>query len=111
MFLVKFLVFLYVGYEEVKSEVDNGFVNCNNFFYKGIAPVIDYRLAPAYAHTDICQKFRNNYHYATKYSKRWKIPLFAAYKLEYFTCASRQDDRQQTWFVEPQVRRFTSQSL
>ena len=103
MILLKLLLFLCIGCEELKSEVINDFTNCQNFFYKGIAPVIDYESDP----TDICQKFGDNYYYATKYLKEWRIPLFSAYKLECFECVnSPQPKRRDTWFVEPQVSQF-----
>jgi len=109
MFFLSLLLLLCVGHEEVKSEVDNGFVNCNDFFYKGIAPVLDYVLnaVEEYAPTDICQKLRNNPHYATKYTKYWRVPLFSAYTLVNDRCVNRQAQRRQTWFVEPQVRKLT----
>jgi len=110
MFLLNLLFLLCVGHEEVKSEVDDGFVNCNDFFYKGIAPVLDYvpNNVEEPAPTDICQKYEDNYHYATKYTKYWRVPLFSAYTLENDRCVNRQAQRRQTWFVEPQVRKLIS---
>ena len=109
MILLKFVLFLCIGYEGLKSEVINGFAGCTNFFYRGTVPAIDYesQIEP----TDICQRFGDNYHYATKYSKYWRIPLFSAYKLEYFECDAQQPQRRKTWFVEPQVSKFILHSV
>ena len=88
MILLKLLLFLCIGCEELESEVINDFAGCTNFFYRGTAPAIDYE--PDIEPTDICQKFEDYYYYATKCSKYWRVPLFSAYKLEYFECVNHQ---------------------
>ena len=84
----------------VRSEVGNDFSNCDQFFYKGIPPLLQRHSSQP--PKSICQWYKNDYHYATLYSTDLRIPLFSAYTLS-GPCQGRQTDRMATWFVEPQV--------
>ena len=94
-----FLVFCF-HVVAVRSEVVDDFSNCNQYFYKTIPPRIEgyFREEPK----RICQKFNDEYHYATLYSTTLRIPVFTAYTLP-APCPGNQDDRRKTWFIEPQV--------
>ncbi|NXP96150.1 ENDD1 protein, partial [Passerina amoena] len=77
------------------SEVVNSFASCPQFFYAGTPPnnALNPR-NPAW----ICQRFRNQYHYATLYDRDRRIPVYSAYK--YRPVSGK---RSKVWYVEPQL--------
>ena len=101
--LMKLLViFLYLG--AVTSEVDFHFSKCKNFFYQRTPPTIDYQdLKGKDEPVMICQYYNGQYHFATLYSERYRIPIYSAYNLTLETCSQTRPGK---WFMEPQVGRL-----
>lgn len=106
--LMKLLViFLYLG--AVTSEVDINFTKCKNFFYQGTPPAIDYQdLKDEHEPVTICQYYKGQYHFATFYSKRYRIPIYSAYNLTLQKCSQTRPGK---WFMEPQVGRQIATSF
>ncbi|NXT00449.1 ENDD1 protein, partial [Jacana jacana] len=77
------------------SEVVTSFQSCPQFFIDEAPPnealVPD---NPAW----ICQRFNNQYHYATLYNRDLRIPVYSAYLYE-----PGPGKRPNTWMVEPQL--------
>ena len=98
-FLQLFFV-LCIHFVGVRSEVDGDFNKCDHFFYKNTPPQLGrhFNQPPK----EICQRFQNDYRYATLYSTDLRIPLYSAYTDE-GPCQGQQDNRRAAWFVEPQV--------
>ena len=103
--LMKLLViFLYLGAATSEVAIGSDFSWCENFFYQSRPPTIDYQDPTG---TDkpvmICQYYNGQYHFATLYSKEYKIPIYSAYNLTLETGCSQ--TRPNSWFMEPQVGR------
>jgi len=82
----------------LNAEVVTQFDLCKQFFYKESEPIgFDQN------YVRICQKYNNEYYYATLYSKNHRIPAFSAYKFD-FICDLNNAGRRSNWFIEPQVR-------
>ncbi|XP_078345365.1 endonuclease domain-containing 1 protein-like [Oculina patagonica] len=94
-----FLVFCFYAVA-VRCEVGNDFNNCPQFFYKGRPPQLQRHLAQP--PKSICQRHENQYHFATLYSTRLRIPLYSAYTLP-DPCQGSQPNRKSGWFIEPQL--------
>lgn len=77
------------------SEVFNDFASCSRFFYEGFTP--NNALQPANP-AWICQRYSNQYHFATLYDKTRRIPVYSAYIYQ-----PGSSPRPQLWFVEPQL--------
>ncbi|NXB19821.1 ENDD1 protein, partial [Rhagologus leucostigma] len=77
------------------SEVVKDFAKCPKFFYEEIPP--DNALEPANP-AWICQRYNNQYHFATLYDKTLRIPVYSAYIYQPGSSTKRQ-----SWFVEPQL--------
>ncbi|XP_054890076.1 endonuclease domain-containing 1 protein-like [Poeciliopsis prolifica] len=77
------------------GEVSNSFSQCLDFFYNRTPPRglenVDYK--------QICQLYKNRYHFASLYRRQHRAPLFSAYKL------SPADGKRpkQPWMYEPQL--------
>ena len=84
-----------------KCEVDQGFGNCMQYFYKRTPPSLTRSFAEP--PKSICQRYDNAYRYATLYSTSLKIPVYSAYTLPDPCSGSPEPERRSTWFVEPQV--------
>ena len=82
------------------GEVDSDFTKCKQFFYKESPPVFS---GIGLDLKDICQYYDHSYRYASSYSTAYRIPIYSAYLLPRGGCQGQQPERQQTWFVEPQV--------
>ena len=106
--LMKLLViFLYLG--AVTSEVDVHFSKCKSFFYQDTPPAIDYQdLKDENEPVTICQYYNGQYHFATLYSVRYRIPIYSAYNLTLEKCS---ETRSGNWFMEPQVGRQIATSF
>ncbi|XP_068045494.1 endonuclease domain-containing 1 protein-like [Anomalospiza imberbis] len=78
------------------SEVVTSFASCPEFFYAGTTP--NDGLNPKNA-SWICQRFRNQYHYATLYDRDNRIPVYSAYKYE----PGDVKKPPEWWLVEPQL--------
>lgn len=81
----------------VVGEIGKDFSHCPNFFYNKTPP--QGVSAPGYQ--PICQRYRNQYHFASLYDRQRRVPLFSAYRL------SPADGKRpkSVWMYEPQVRR------
>ncbi|NXA86199.1 ENDD1 protein, partial [Melanocharis versteri] len=77
------------------SEVVRSFVSCPQFFYRNTPP--NNALQPANP-AWICQRYNNQYHYATLYDRNRRIPVYSAYIYQ-----PGSDPRPQVWLVEPQL--------
>lgn len=77
------------------SEVFNDFASCSRFFYEGFTP--NKALEPANP-AWICQRYNNQYHFATLYDKTRRIPVYSAYIYQ-----PGSSPRPKWWFVEPQL--------
>lgn len=84
----------------VRSEVGHDFTNSNKFFYKGSPPQLQRQFGETPKR--ICQKYQNQYHFATLYSTGLRMPWYSAYKLP-APCQGTQPKRKSDWFMEPQV--------
>ncbi|XP_066563275.1 endonuclease domain-containing 1 protein [Amia ocellicauda] len=82
-----------------QPEVVNDFHNCKGFFYRGTKP----KGIATGQHVRICQRLQNQYHYATLFDPKSKIPVYSAYKLETGSKGER------TWHYEPQVNDSNSE--
>ncbi|XP_028818395.1 endonuclease domain-containing 1 protein [Denticeps clupeoides] len=69
---------------------------CLDFFYKGNVP--DWVQASRDT-VRICQRFQNQYHFATLYDASHRIAVYSAYVFE----PSNGGGREKRWFVEPQL--------
>ncbi|XP_061582020.1 endonuclease domain-containing 1 protein-like [Cololabis saira] len=89
-FLLLWLSVLVIG------EVGKDFSNCLGFFYDEIPPVTRINAA---GFQPICQRYKNQYHFATLYHRQHRTPLFSAYRL-----SSADGKRPQpTWMYEAQL--------
>ncbi|KAG7214438.1 hypothetical protein INR49_006395 [Caranx melampygus] len=80
----------------VHAEVVTNFrTKCKEYFYRDLEPQVQ----SLRDYTHICQRFENQYHFATLYDTARRIPLYSAYKYSYEggTCP-----REDYWFIEPQ---------
>ncbi|NXL72587.1 ENDD1 protein, partial [Leptocoma aspasia] len=77
------------------SEVVKYFTSCHKFFYMNTTP--DNGLEPQKP-AWICQRYQNQYHFATLYDRGLRIPVYSAYIYQ-----PGPGDRSKSWFVEPQL--------
>ncbi|NXR60455.1 ENDD1 protein, partial [Rhadina sibilatrix] len=77
------------------SEVMKSFASCSQFFYRNTIP--DNALEPQNP-ARICQRYKNQYHFATLYDRDLHIPVHSAYIYR-----PGSGDRYNSWFVESQV--------
>nr|XP_023010517.1 endonuclease domain-containing 1 protein [Maylandia zebra] len=79
----------------VVGEIGKDFSHCPNFFYNNTPP--QGVSAPGYQ--PICQRYRNQYHFASLYDRQRRVPLFSAYRL------SPADGKRpkSVWMYEPQL--------
>ncbi|XP_003220788.2 endonuclease domain-containing 1 protein [Anolis carolinensis] len=68
---------------------------CPHFFFRGVPPSLG--LEPSRP-ARICQRYKNQYRYATLYDKDNRIPVYSAYIYNPGTAK-----RPSTWMVEPQL--------
>ncbi|KAM6923958.1 endonuclease domain-containing 1 protein-like [Xenentodon cancila] len=89
LFLLLWLSVLVIG------EVGRDFSNCLGFFYNEIPPTG----ISAAGYQPICQRYKNQYHFATLYRRQHRAPLFSAYR------PSSADGKrpESTWKYEPQL--------
>ena len=99
--LNQLLLILWLNAFGVRSEVNSGFGNCMQYFYKSTPPSLtrNFFNPPR----SICQRYNGVYYYATLYSTSLRIPLYSAYTLPGPCSGSPQPQRRSRWFVEPQV--------
>ncbi|XP_070798996.1 endonuclease domain-containing 1 protein [Pituophis catenifer annectens] len=79
-----------------------GFAECDAFFYGQLPPAG----FPAEQVAKICQKYRGEPRFATLYSTREKVPLFAAFRYTRGDPAGQeeqQEEEEARWLVEPQI--------
>lgn len=69
---------------------------CQEFFHQGRIPDLGQE-RPGVVH--ICQRFLNQYHFATLYDTHNRIAVYSAYIFE----PSNGGGREKRWFVEPQA--------
>ncbi|KAG8136984.1 hypothetical protein E2320_005527 [Naja naja] len=74
-----------------------GFAECDAFFYGQVPP----SGFPGEQVAKICQKYRGEPRFATLYSTREKIPLFAAFRYTEGDPAGQEEESR--WLVEPQI--------
>ncbi|XP_056369701.1 endonuclease domain-containing 1 protein-like [Oenanthe melanoleuca] len=77
------------------SEVVTSFEDCSQYFYEATTP--NDILRPSNA-AWICQRYRNQYHYATLYDRDGRIPVYSAYIYQ-----PGPGSNSPVWFVEPQL--------
>ncbi|XP_008276568.1 endonuclease domain-containing 1 protein-like [Stegastes partitus] len=79
----------------VVGEVDKDFSHCLDFFYNKTPPMG----VNAAGYQPICQRYKNQYHFASLYDRQRRAPLFSAYIL------SPADGKRpgSTWMYEPQL--------
>ncbi|XP_039534397.1 endonuclease domain-containing 1 protein-like [Pimephales promelas] len=82
LFVVAMLLF---GFPFIMSKVVDSFRNCSEFFFHGQPPMISGILKDSVSldnnhYKIICQKYKNEYRFATFYGTTEKIPVFSAYK-------------------------------
>ncbi|XP_026577754.1 endonuclease domain-containing 1 protein-like isoform X1 [Pseudonaja textilis] len=75
------------------GEVVQSFRPCNQFFLGGKPPNLS-PINPA----RICQRYRNQYRFATMYDKTRRIPMYSAYKYN-----RGAGERLDEWMIEPQL--------
>ncbi|XP_072907913.1 endonuclease domain-containing 1 protein-like [Hemitrygon akajei] len=85
----------------VRGKVVRDFQECNWFFRDKVPPQ-GFGNDSASNLLRICQKYKNNYHFATLYQTDHRIPMYSAYR---YPCSMGQDEayRPAAWFVEPQI--------
>lgn len=79
----------------VQGELSQGFSKCLDFFYGGSPP----QGFEGAGHQAICQRFRNQYHFASLYDRGHRGPLYSAYKLR----PANGKRPNATWMYEPQL--------
>ncbi|XP_036932053.1 endonuclease domain-containing 1 protein-like isoform X2 [Acanthopagrus latus] len=79
----------------VLGEISDNFSQCLNFFYNETPP----SGIPAAGYQPICQRYKNQYHFASLYHRQHRAPLYSAYIL------SPADGKRpnNTWKYEPQL--------
>ncbi|XP_019739940.1 endonuclease domain-containing 1 protein-like [Hippocampus comes] len=79
----------------VLGELHKDFSKCHNFFYKGTPP----KGVNAAGYQPICQRFENQYRFASLYHRQHRTPLYSAYII------SSADGKRpnSTWMYEPQL--------
>ncbi|KAM9377237.1 endonuclease domain-containing 1 protein-like [Pholidichthys leucotaenia] len=79
----------------VIGEISKDFSNCLDFFYNRTSP----QGIGAAGYQPICQRYKNQYHFASLYHRQHRTPLFSAYIL------SPADGKRPsvTWMYEPQL--------
>lgn len=93
------LLFMCVGWHATPADAEVVFSfeeTCPQFFFRGTPPNIG--LTFAYP-VEICQRYKNQYRYATLYDRENRIPIYSAYIYNPGTAK-----RPNNWMVEPQVR-------
>uniref|UniRef100_A0A8C5TZQ3 ENDD1 protein n=1 Tax=Malurus cyaneus samueli TaxID=2593467 RepID=A0A8C5TZQ3_9PASS len=80
------------------SEVVTSFESCPQFFYEETTP--HEALTPQNA-AWICQRYNNQYHFATLYDRNRRIPVYSAYIYE--AACDEVTTPESWWFVEPQL--------
>lgn len=82
------------------GEVSSDFSQCRRFFYGGTPP----EGFAAAGYQPICQRYKNQYRFASLYHLQHRIPLYSAYLL------SPADGKRpnSSWMYEPQVKRKCS---
>jgi len=102
LFVVAMLLF---GFPFIMSKVVDSFRNCREFFFHGQPPMISGILNDSVSldnnhYKIICQKYKNEYRFATFYDTTNRIPVFSAYGY-IGHCKGRP---QIPWMIEPQVK-------
>ncbi|XP_026185606.1 endonuclease domain-containing 1 protein-like [Mastacembelus armatus] len=79
----------------VLGEVSKDFSNCLDFFYQNTPP----KGVRETGYQPICQRYKNQYHFASLYNRQHRAPLYSAYLL------SPADGKRPnaTWMYEPQL--------
>lgn len=80
----------------VLGEISNNFSQCLGFFYDKTPP----KGISAAGYQPICQRYKNQYRFASLYHRQHRAPLYSAYIL------SPADGKRpnSSWMYEPQVR-------
>ncbi|XP_030595961.1 endonuclease domain-containing 1 protein-like [Archocentrus centrarchus] len=88
-------LFLLLPCSLVTAEIGNDFSKCSHFFYNNIPP----QGVNAAGYQPICQRYKNQYHFASLYDRQRRVPLFSAYIL------SPADGKRPKpiWMYEPQL--------
>lgn len=80
----------------VLGELSHNFSQCLDFFYNSIPPTG----FSANGYQPICQRYKNEYRFATLYYRCHRAPLFSAYKLH----PANGKRPRNLWMYEPQVK-------
>ncbi|XP_075054855.1 endonuclease domain-containing 1 protein [Mixophyes fleayi] len=81
------------------QEAEDGFAECNDFFYQGSPP----QGFSDPSHAKICQRHQGGARFATLYSTEHKIPVYSA-----FTYREGAASEEGDWLLEPQLDDSTS---
>lgn len=97
-------VLLVLGFPFIMTEVVESFSTCSDFFLKDQPPDIKDVLNNSASQDNnryklICQRYDNEYRFASLYDTMKRIPIFSAYKY-----TGHYDEKPHLpWMVEPQV--------
>lgn len=80
----------------VLGEISEDFSQCLDFFYNDTPP----KGVSASGYQPICQRYRNQYHFASLYHRQNRAPLYSAYVL---SPADGNRPKNKKWMYEPQV--------
>lgn len=83
----------------VVGELSDDFSQCLDFFYNATPP----RGVVGPEHQPICQRYKNQYHFASLYHRQRRAPLYSAYQLK-VADGKRPNS---PWMYEPQVTETT----
>ncbi|KAI5086641.1 endonuclease domain-containing 1 protein-like, partial [Silurus meridionalis] len=88
------------------TEVVNSFIpSCPSFFLRNPKKLNDYIIPTVFTghqYKKICQRWNNNYRFATVYDTERRIPVYSAYTFSQKTKTNRSDK----WKIEPQLEDF-----
>ncbi|XP_061786461.2 endonuclease domain-containing 1 protein-like [Nerophis lumbriciformis] len=79
----------------VLGEIHQNFSKCLDFFYKGTPPQVNYSVG----YQPICQRFNNQYRFASMYHRQSRAPLYSAYIIS----SGKGKRPNSTWMYEPQL--------
>lgn len=95
-FQIVLVLCLYFG--TTKNKVVKNFKECSDFFYQKQSPTLE---KPSEDMVYICQRYDNEYYYATLYDTKNRIPLYSAFQL--IVSGPTKGRRDGKFFIEPNL--------